>query len=429
MLLSGMKSKPFTILIEPRYMYERVPMLFTLAHGRGQFSMSRIFIASFDSIAPTSRQYIRSIRILAIHLACAMGKAWDEAGGVRTSLTLCYDACCHCIPVIFVWLLFIWCRYPLPHSTVIASSSLTCCSAIYCSPQLIVASFSHFTSILSGCCHHSLCGGSCCCHYCPKMLFPFCWAWQWNSCCQNCCTGMLYQKPLCGIATLLPRLLHHHAVAKAAASPYCCQSRFTTMLLPEPLHRHAVAATFNGHLPWCSCRHSAPLCCCCCLWALLVVILLSSPRLCFLRCSVCSGHGLIVVCRLSLSSLSFTMTGWWISHHHHCIIVVLFMKWAKQQIYLGHLPPNEWTINQYYWFMICGLGMFLLCERVIDDIQPMLCSWAIVRGVYQVLLKIVDALQPLVIVQCTIHYIYITCFCDRWYPGFQHDSFLVLVLP
>jgi len=196
---------------------------------------------------------------------CHGGKAWDEASGVRTSLTLSYDACCHCIPVIFVWLLFIWCHYPLPHSTVIASSSLTCCSTIYCCPQLIVASFYHFTSILLGCCHHSLCDGSCCCHHCPKMLFPFCWAWQWNSCFQNCCTGMLYQKLLHHNAvakvttTLLPKVRHCHAIAKGVALPCCCQGCSIAMLLPKLLHLHIVA------------KAASPPCCC---WSHCIAMLL-----------------------------------------------------------------------------------------------------------------------------------------------------------
>jgi len=159
---------------------------------------------------------------------------------------------------------------PLQHLLVLLRRLYCCC------PQLIVASFPLSPVYYRGRCHHTL-WRQMLLHR-PTMLFPFRWAWQQDSCCQNHCTCILLAQPLhhnavakaaalahcCeATATLLPRLLYRHAVSKAAASHCCCRSCFTTMVWYKPLHCHAVAATLNVLLSWCSCRHSAPLCCCC----------------------------------------------------------------------------------------------------------------------------------------------------------------------
>ena len=139
-------------------------------------------------------------------------------------------------------------------------------------------------------------------------------------CCQSRCTGSLLLKPpprccqSCSVATLLPQMRHRHPGAKAAALPCCSRSRCTTMLFTS----HRIAMLLPT-LSTCCCRDAFANTVhryvdAAALWAMFVVIFLSLPSLCFLRCSVCGGHGLIVVCHLSfvhlpLLSLSFMMMG------------------------------------------------------------------------------------------------------------------------
>jgi len=107
-----------------------------------------------------------------------------------------------------------------------------------------------------------------------------------------------------------------------------------------------------------------------------------------------------------------------------CHATCLFYKWKALSLnspILYCMPTQPVLLAYVVWVCFCymrkGLGL-----------QPMLCSWTW-GGVHQGPLKIVNALRPLVIVQYYTIYIYIYCFCDRWYPWFQHDSFLVLVVP
>jgi len=198
------------------------------------------------------------------------------------ALTLHYHACCCCIPIVVVWLLFYMLLSTATHHCYCLFITCLYCSATCFCPQLYCCPLSPV--YYWGCCHHLLCSGSCCSYHCSTTLFFFCWAWQWDSCRQNHCTGILSARPLpkslpcccrshrhavaeastsprwCQsfyIATLVPKLLHRHAGAKAAALPCCCQSCCIAML-----YCHAIATTFNVLLPWCSCWHGALLCCC-----------------------------------------------------------------------------------------------------------------------------------------------------------------------